>query len=159
MRRVATIAAVVVFVALILVVAGSLLAPSSLGGRTALAVIVGSSMRPMLERGDLAIVRQAASYEVGDVVLYHSNTLHRHVMHRIVRRNGDRFMVRGDANSFADPDQPTRSDIIGRYWFAVPRGGSIVDWLQQPLHAAILVFLVSLIALLPAPTRRPRTIE
>jgi signal peptidase len=158
MRRVATIGAAVVLIALILVVGGALLAPVNLGGRSAFAVIVGASMQPMLEQGDLAIVRQARSYKVGDVVLYHSNSLQRHVMHRIVRRNGDRFTLRGDANSFADPDQPTRSEIIGRYWFVVPRAGSVVEWLQQPLQAALLVFLVALIAFLPAAQRQPRTI-
>ena len=56
-----------------LVVAGLawwLLAPTQLGGSTGYAVVVGQSMEPEIERGDLVLVRQRGEYGVGDVVLY-----------------------------------------------------------------------------------------
>ena len=59
-------------------------APAQLGGSTNYSRIVGQSMEPKLVRGDLALVRAAGSYGVGDVVLYESELLGTRVLHRIV---------------------------------------------------------------------------
>jgi signal peptidase len=156
MSRVATIGALALALT---AVAWSTVAPASFGGVSGFAVLVGSSMEPALAAGDLAVVHKAGDYAVGDVVLYRSDRLQRHVLHRIVRRHGDRYLLRGDANSFADPDEPTRSEIVGRYWFTIPAAGALVEWLRIPLHAAVLVFFAVLAAFLPMPGRRPRTLE
>ena len=70
--------------------------PTGVGGGTSYVTTFGASMEPMFRAGDLAVVRSAAGYDVGDVVAYQSPTLRRIVLHRIVGRQGDRFTFQGD---------------------------------------------------------------
>ena len=123
------------------------LGPTQAGGGTSYAVIVGSSMEPGLHRGDLAIVRRRDAYRPGDVVLYDSRELGSKVLHRIVRVEGDRFVLKGDNNDFLDPERPTAEQIVGELWAGVPAVGRVTEWLRKPLHSALLVGLVTLLAL------------
>ena len=66
----------------------------------------GISMEPRFHTGDLAILRSDASYSVGDVVAYRSESLDTVVMHRIVAQDGDNFVIQGDNNDWLDDDKP-----------------------------------------------------
>ena len=122
-------------------------APTQLGGGTSYAIIVGNSMEPKIHRGDLAVVRKQSAYRVGDVVLYDSRELGTKVLHRIVRVDGGRFVLKGDNNSFIDAEHPTEEQIVGSLWVTAPAVGRAAEWLREPLHSALLVGLVTLIAL------------
>ncbi|HEU0335605.1 MAG TPA: signal peptidase I [Gaiellaceae bacterium] len=135
-RAVAGAAAIVLLAA-----ACWLLWPTQLGGRTGYAVIVGTSMEPELSRGDLAVVRERPAYEVGDAVLYRNSDVHRNVLHRIVRDQGDRFLLKGDANDFLDGARPTEQQVVGKLWVVLPGVGTVVEWLQKPLNAAIVALV------------------
>lgn len=121
--------------------------PTQVGGTTSYAVIVGSSMEPMLHRGDLAVIREESAYRTGDVVLYESPQLGSNVLHRIVRVQGGRFVLKGDNNDFLDSEQPTEEQIVGKLWLSAPKVGRVTEWLRDPAHAAILVGLATLLAL------------
>ena len=123
------------------------LAPTQLGGRTSYAVIVGSSMEPLLHRGDLAIVRTQRTYAPGDVVLYDSADLGAKVLHRIRRVEGGRFVVGGDNNPFLDSEHPTEAQLVGTLWFHVPNVGLVTEWVREPGHAALIVGFATLLAL------------
>ncbi len=122
-------------------------APAQVGGGTSYAIIVGNSMEPELHRGDLAVVRERSAYRAGDVVLYDSRELGSKVLHRIVRVENGRFVLKGDNNSFLDSEQVTEDQIVGSLWTAAPGVGRVTEWLREPLHSALLVGLVTLIAL------------
>jgi signal peptidase I len=121
------------------------LAPSPLGGSTAYFVITGSSMEPGLEGGDLVVVRAAGRYEPGDIVAYRSAVAGRTFVHRIVRSEGDLFVLKGDANDFADSTRPVSGEIDGKLWFAVPKLGAALGWLALPFHAAVIGGLLVLL--------------
>ena len=121
--------------------------PTQVGGTTSYAVIVGSSMEPMLHRGDLAVIREESTYRAGDVVLYDSPELGSNVLHRIVRVQNGRFVLKGDNNDFLDSDQPAEAQIVGKLWLSAPQVGRVTEWLRAPLHAALLVGLATLLAL------------
>lgn len=114
-------------------------APAALGGSSVYVTTFGTSMEPALHRGDLAIVRPQASYRVGDVVAYRSVALHTVVLHRIVQRDGDRFLVKGDNNSWTDTDHPTVDQVIGRMEVHVPHLGGRVRQVASPPAIAALV--------------------
>jgi signal peptidase I len=146
---------------LALLAAWHFFAPTQLGGRTSYAVIVGSSMEPMLHRGDLAIVRAEPAYEPGDVVLYDSEEIGAKVLHRIRGVEGGRFVLRGDNNPFFDSEHPAESQLVGTLWFHVPNVGLVTEWVRVPGHAALIVGLATLLALgggvgVGAATRRRR---
>src|SRR5438067_683220 len=76
--------------------------PSGLGGGTTYVATHGISMEPRFHTGDLAVLSPADGYSVGDVVAYHSDSLHTIVMHRIVSGDGNGFTTKGDNNSWLD---------------------------------------------------------
>jgi signal peptidase I len=135
-----------------------LLWPISLGGGTTYVATHGISMQPRFHTGDLAVLRPAATYEVGDVIAYRSATLHTTVMHRVVARDGDRFVTRGDNNSWQDPDHPTPTDVLGRLWLRVPHGGTALGQLTSPaVLGGIGIAVTSVVASIRTqPSRRRR---
>ena len=139
---VTAVAAAAAFVA-----AWTFFAPAQVGGGTSYAIIVGNSMEPKLHRGDLAVVRESSSYRAGDVVLYDSRELGSKVLHRIVRVENGRFVLKGDNNSFLDAERVVEEQIVGSLWVTAPAVGRVTEWLREPLHSALLVGIVTLIAL------------
>jgi signal peptidase I len=148
--------------ALTLAVVGTaslLLAPPQLGGSTSFVVVDGTSMLPTLEGSDLVALRPASSLEIGDVVGYHSELIGRVVLHRIVAVEGGRYILKGDNNSFVDPDRPRASEIVGKVWFHIPSGGHVITWLHIPWVLAVVAALFALVIGfdgLPARSRRER---
>jgi signal peptidase I len=152
MRTAARTASLSALVALLLVAAW-LFVPTALGGGTTYVSTYGTSMEPHFSTGDLAVVRPAGSYEVGDVVAYRSEGLGTTVLHRIVEREGDRFVTQGDNNSFLDDDRPTAEQVMGALWLRVPQGGKALAALTSP---AILGVVSLAIGALMWVARRPR---
>lgn len=116
--------------------------PAQLGGPVSYAIVSGSSMEPRLHRGDLVAVSPSARYRVGDVIAYRTaeGTT---VLHRIVGQAGERFVVRGDANSWTDPYEPSRRHIVGRLDHRLPGVGLILEWWRSPLPMSFTVGVVS----------------
>jgi signal peptidase I len=141
---------------LLFIVAWLVAGPAQLGGATTYVTTHGISMQPRLHTGDLALVRPAADYRVGDVVAYRSAVLRSVVLHRIIGRDGDRYLFKGDNNNFVDPAHPRRDELIGRMWLRVPQGGAVLAWLRIPAIAALLCGGVALLWLWPARRRRRR---
>ena len=128
-------------------IAWLLFSPPELGGQASFVVISGDSMNPALESGDLLISRQSDTYNINDVVVYRHPELGP-VAHRIVNREEDRFVLKGDANSWTDGYLPREQDIIGRQWLHVPHAGYGLRWLQQPLLLALLVLGIGAIGIM-----------
>src|SRR3954470_5949487 len=112
-------------------------APGALGGSTTYVVTEGISMHPRFHAGDLALSRSAGSYEVGDVVAYHSHALGTIVLHRIVAHDGSRYVFKGDNNDFIDPERPTADQLVGKLWLQVGGGGRGFLWLGSPKTIAV----------------------
>lgn len=113
-------------------------APAKLGGKVSYVIVSGNSMEPVFHSGDLVVVRKTDSYQVGDVVSYRDAQMEAYVFHRIIGTEQDRFIVKGDNNSWVDQSQPTEAEIIGKLWIHLPGMGKIVKWVQSPLHVAIV---------------------
>jgi signal peptidase I len=155
MKSFVSTAPTAVIAVVLLLGAWLLLAPAQLGGATRYAVVEGSSMEPGLSRGDLVLVRAGSRPTIGDVVLYRDPSLGARVLHRVTDVEGGRLVLRGDANDFLDDVRPRPSEVIGTYWFAIPRVGGVLLWLAQPLHAALLAFALTLVALAGGSAARP----
>jgi len=146
-RIAATRAATAVLAVVLGATAWVLFGPAQLGGATRYAIVAGSSMEPELHHGDLAVVRSGGDLERGVVALYDDPELGVSVLHRIVRVSGGRYVLKGDNNDFLDETRPTRREIAGSLWFAVPYAGSSLAWAREPLHAALFVFFLAVFAL------------
>jgi signal peptidase I len=119
------------------------LAPAALGGSSTYVTTYGASMEPTLHRGDLAIVRAQPSYRVGDIVAYRSASLHTIVLHRIIGRDGDRFVFKGDNNTWVDTDRPSAGELVGEMEMRLPGLGDHVQRAASPPGVASLATLAA----------------
>jgi signal peptidase I len=129
--------------------------PAALGGGTTYVATHGASMEPDIRTGDLAILRPAGSYSVGDVVAYRSEALDTVVMHRIVGGDAAGFMTQGDNNDWLDEDRPAGDEILGRLALRIPQGGKALAALRSP-GAVGLALAAGAAAGVFTATRRPR---
>lgn len=138
--------------------AWAIFAPAQFGGAVGYVVIRGNSMEPTFSAGDLVVTREALEYRVGDVAAYRHPEVGL-VVHRIIGREGERFVFQGDNNDFTDGYQPLPGEMAGRLWFHVPKVGSWLLGLRHPLPIAALTALAIGGTLWPAaaaPRRRRR---
>ncbi len=138
----------------IALVAWTGLLPQQLGGAMSYVISDGISMLPHIRAGDLVIVRKEPRYHVGEVAAFHNRQLHVIVLHRIVAIRGDRYVFKGDNNSFATSYEPTRAQIVGAEWAQLPGFGQIVLDLRTPIVAAALLGLLWLYSFWRRPTSR-----
>ncbi|NNN02262.1 MAG: signal peptidase I [Acidimicrobiaceae bacterium] len=129
-------------------------APPRLGGDSVYVVTSGISMEPRFHTGDLAILRPASSYRVGEIVGYRSPVLGI-VMHRIIGESNGHFFMKGDNNNFVDTYHPTPSDVVGRLWLHVPKIGRLINNRQDRL-ASVAVATVAMAGVVGVPAERER---
>lgn len=121
----------------LLAVAAFVLWPERWGGTMTYVITSGVSMEPAFEQGDLAILRTADDYDVGDVAAYDSSELKRIVMHRITEESEKGYTFRGDNNDFLDPETVTDDQMLGELVVRVPGVGRYLTWFLQPINLAI----------------------
>jgi signal peptidase len=119
-------------------------APTQFGGRASYIIIHGQSMLPNFKYGDLAIVQQAESYKLQDIVAYRHPQIGT-VFHRIISSDGKNFTLRGDNNDYNDPYFPTQDEIIGKLWIHIPGLGKTLEFLRQPTIFTLLVIIIGII--------------
>ena len=104
-----------------------------------------------------AVEKTLREYETGDVITYIgpdgvSTT------HRVVAKEGARYVVQGDANGAPDPFRPAAEDIVGKVVLVLPGLGHAAAFLQTPfgifLIAGAAAVLWLLIDLFSSPRRR-----
>jgi hypothetical protein len=119
-----------VLAAAIFVIAVGLLwfaaAPTRFGGSVDYLALDRAGTESTFDRGDLLVLLPQRSYRVGDVIAYRNRGLHRTVVDRLVRREGDLFVFGGANNA-------SRQDLVGRRWFAIPGGARPVRWTTSRL--------------------------
>jgi signal peptidase I len=134
-----------------------LLGPTSLGGPASYVVTDGTSMLPHFHADGLVVTRRQDAYHVGEVVAYRNRELGTVVMHRIVARDGARYVFQGDNNDFRDDYHPTAADLVGREWVYWGGAGRALKIVRMPAVFAILAGLLAAFAaaaFVPAPSRR-----
>ena len=94
---------------------------SMLDSEVPTAVVISRSMWPVLDRGDLILIKGATreEIEVGTILIFrHGAGI---TIHRVIRLDGDTIVTKGDANN--KEDEPiTFDDVVGRspIWFGRP---------------------------------------
>ena len=108
-----------------------------------LATSYGSSMEPMVHRGDVLILRKGGPARVGDVVGYRSELLNRVVVHRVKGIENGKLVLKGDNNDFLDPERVPQSAVVGHLALHVPEAGIALEELRKPRSAAALGILAA----------------
>jgi signal peptidase len=149
LRHVPALVLAAVFVAWFL-----LLRPAALGGPASYLWVSGSSMLPTLTTGDFVVTQHQDHYSDGDILAYRvpkgdvgAGTI---VIHRLVGGSADKgYVLRGDNKPAPDDWHPTRADVVGKLWIAIPGAGKYLQLLRTPtvfapLVAGIVVFFILL---------------
>ncbi len=86
----------------------------SLPAGTVVATGIGTSMLPGSGAGTLFVIvpTKWEDLAVGDPVVY-KDPAGRQIMHRLVRLDGDRWLVKGDNNDMIDASTVTRENFVG----------------------------------------------
>lgn len=121
----------------------ALLWPATLGGKVHYVMVSGTSMEPHMHTGDLVLVREQGSYEVGDAVAYRIPAGETGegsvVIHRITGGTATKgFETQGDNRDRIDTWRPTGADVLGKRQLLVGRAGTAVAQLRNPLPLAVL---------------------
>lgn len=148
-----------------------LLAPQTVGGSMAYLAVRGSSMEPTFHPGDLVVVRAGPPYEPGDVVAYRTpasapglgargdasadgEEAAPVIVHRVVGLDGERLVLRGDANAADDALRPAPQEVLGRQVARVPGVGGVFAGVRQ--SAGVAVVAVAAVLGWAAMSRRSR---
>jgi signal peptidase I len=133
------------YLALLLIFMASawiLFAPEPYGGQASYVIVAGASMEPEMHVGDLAIVRKAQVYQVGDVVTYR-HPIAGPIIHRIIDRIGDRYVFKGDNNDWIDSYYPSRDEFIGKLWIHLPHLGQYLRKLRSPASLTMFSLFIA----------------
>ncbi|MFA5869712.1 MAG: signal peptidase I [Candidatus Bathyarchaeia archaeon] len=122
--------------------------------------VSSGSMQPVLNYGDLIIVRREAAegIVVGDIIVFNvpspydrlasSPTVHR-VVEELVVDGETLFKTKGDSNPGGDPWSVSAENVIGKYAGKVPYLGSAVLFLRGPIGLTSITALIALSFLYP----------
>ncbi len=125
---------------------------SDIAGFTPLTV-QSDSMAPTFNKGDLIIIQKCdtSKLEVGDIVTFHTiidneYALNTHRIAAIDEVNGMRsFTTKGDNNDVADTHIISDGDIVGKYLFALPQMGKVMDFLSSSMGFLVVIVLPMLL--------------
>jgi signal peptidase len=109
-------------------------------------IVVSGSMQPAIGVGDMLIVKEQSSYQVSDIITYHSNQ--NLITHRVVDVKNDVLTTRGDANNVADDPVPL-SAVEGKVVFLIPGAGNLILFLKSPLGILLMLALLFLMIEIP----------
>ena len=112
------------------------------------AVVISGSMKPELEVNDVVIAHEQKEYQAGDVVLFRGES-GKTVCHRILSREPDGFVTRGDANNAPDQRRVPPGDVYGKVVLVIPRVGVIQQVLAKPGVLALVGGAIALVVFLP----------
>ena len=78
------------------------------------------------------------------------------MLHRIVARDGNRYVFKGDNNNFVDFEHPAQSQLIGALWLHLPGAGAKLQALRSPALVGVLVAMGTLLLAGAAVTQNRR---
>ena len=97
--------------------------------------VATGSMAPAISKNDIIITKKSNSYEINDVITFAKDK--NYITHRILSKNNDTYITKGDANNTAD-NPVTNEVIIGKVIKVYPNLGI---WKEVFTNPKILVII------------------
>ena len=120
------------------------------------ALVLTGSMEPTIMADDMILVKEAESYQVGDIVVFQSGSML--VVHRVIEVTEESLITQGDANNAVD-DPIAISDVKGIVFSWIPGAGPIVRLLKTPVATILLILGAVLTVELPYRKAKDKTDE
>ena len=102
-------------------------------------IVLSGSMEPTIMIGDIAIIKEikADKLNVGDIIAFRSgNSV---ITHRIIEKDGEEFITKGDNNNTEDRYPVKSESIEGIYVRRIAQLGNFAMFLQTTLGAVIFI--------------------
>lgn len=116
---------------------------ANLFGYTFFEVATGS-MANTIEIGDVVIVKLAKDVNEGDIIVYQDGE--DFITHRLVEKNGDNLVAKGDANN--SEDKPiTQEQILGKVIYIIPKLGVWRKIFLSPEVIGLILLLLFLLGI------------
>lgn len=110
--------------------------------------VASQSMTPVLNKGDLIVVKEFKDYQKGDVITFTSPKPVRKfdtVTHRIIsiekKARQIFYITKGDANNTKDSWKINKINVHGKYFFKVFLVGTIVSFAKTPFGLVFLIII------------------
>lgn len=129
-------------VLIVVIVLGMSYLPFEKGVKTY--TVQSGSMEPKIKTGSVIFVLPQMSYDVGDIVTRTVSQNDMTITHRIIEKNEDHFITKGDANNVADPDPLHTNEIIGKVRFSIPLLGYPIAFARTAKGLIFLIIVPSL---------------
>ena len=112
------------------------------------AVVASGSMEPEFSKGDFAIIKSKAQYEVVDIICFKDGNSY--TTHRIVGIDGDNFVTKGDANNTIDKNTVDVSNVVGEIVSIWTGFGTFIMFLHS-FWGLLILFVLGLLVILSDP--------
>ena len=98
--------------------------------------VASGSMSPAIKVGDIVVVKLNSSYDEGDIITYYSDS--NYITHRVMRKDNDGIVVRGDANN-TDDGKINQRLVLGKVVLVLK---SVYLWKKVILNVRVVVSFV-----------------
>jgi len=115
-------------------------------------IVTTGSMEPALPTGAMVIVREQKDYGVGDIVSFRQGDAV--VTHRVIEKTPEGYRTAGDANNTPDSAEVPANAVLGRVVLCLPRAGSLLLALQEPMGVLLLAAAGGALIFLPEKQRK-----
>ena len=103
--------------------------------------IQSGSMETELSIGDIIVIKECEDYKVNDIITFKVDNEYL-VTHRIIERNGNSFVTKGDNNNTKDSGSITKDLIEGKVIYK----SKLLKWIYS--HWIIIVLVIFLVLII-----------
>ena len=113
--------------------------------------VATGSMSPTIEVGDVVITKLTKEVNANDIIVYMDGK--NIITHRLIEKNGDKIITRGDANN--SEDKPIEEKmIIGEVVKIIPQLGTWQQILSSPEILVLVIILILILSVIYAYTSK-----
>ena len=104
-------------------------------------IVKTGSMEDGIHAGDYILIIKKNNYQVGDIVTFQKEG--HHVTHRIIKKNGNKVITKGDANNTADEEIKV-SNIVGKVIYHGGLLNFVIDFKYAIACGLLGIYLLSI---------------
>lgn len=105
------------------------------------------SMNPLINTGSIVMVKKQSIYQIGDIISYYVqyNGREEIVTHRILRKGGNVYVTKGDANLAIDREVVIPRLVIGKAILIIPNLGYYISFAKGLVGLWLVILLPAIL--------------